>query len=252
MTQVALTELGPTGGPVVVFAHGWDRTGRDFVPVAELVADSAHAVLLDLPGFGDSPRPTQAWDTDQYAHCLREYIANELGHTRFIWVGHSFGGRIGLRLAAMADSPVQHLVIVGGAGLKVPQPWWRTLHRRLRGQWFRFKRRGRVGEAELIELEKRFGSADYVRSRETGLRDIFLKAVNEDQSDSVKRIECPTTLIYGALDTEAPPELGRRLNALIPDSSYVECPAFDHHSILTRGRHQVALAIKEALSEARR
>lgn len=247
-TELARIELGRPDHPAVIFAHGWDRRGEDFRAVAELVADRARAVLLDLPGFGDSPRPPDRWGTEDYARFLRQYIADELGYTSFIWVGHSFGGRVGLRLAAMADSPVSDLVIVAGAGLKLPQPWWEVLRGRVRSQMFRLKRRPDLGESALIALERQYGSADYVRSRETGMRDIFLETVNEDQSESVGDIRCPTTLIYGALDTEAPPVIGRMLHERIASSSYVECPAFDHSTILTRGRHQVALAVREALA----
>ncbi|MEO1574278.1 MAG: alpha/beta fold hydrolase [Pseudomonadota bacterium] len=181
----ARIELGRADLPTVVFAHGWDRHGEDFRPVAELIADRAHAVLLDLPGFGASPRPEASWGTEDYARYLREHIGDELGCSSFIWVGHSFGGRIGLRLAAVADSPVSDLVIVAGAGLKRPRSWWETVRARARSQWFRLRRRPGMSEADLIALERQFGSADYVRSRETGLRDIFLNTVNEDQSDSV-------------------------------------------------------------------
>ena len=100
----------------------------------------------------------------------------------------------------------------------------------------------------MIELEKKYGSADYVNSRETGLRDIFLKTVNEDQTENIKTISSPTTLIYGSKDTETPPVIGRMLNQLIPSSRYIECPEFDHSTILTRGRHQIALVLKEAIS----
>lgn len=250
MIDVKREELGRPDGPVVVFAHGWDRTHKDFMPVAELIAGSARAILLDLPGFGDSPRPAETWGTEEYARALRDLIVRELGHERFIWVGHSFGGRIGLRMASMQDSPIEHLIVVAGAGVKRPVPWWQSLRPWLRSQAFR-RRRGRATtEDALIALERRYGSPDYVRSRETGLRDIFVKTVTEDQSENARAIRCPTTLIYGARDTETPPAIGRILNELIPNSTYIECPVFDHHSILTRGRHQIALALKESIEGA--
>lgn len=248
MTEVARIEMGKTDGPVVFFAHGWDRTSKDFLPVAEMIADSARAVLVDLPAFGESPRPHESWGTEQYARFLRDHIVHELGHSRFIWVGHSFGGRIGLRMASMPDSPIDNLVIVAGAGIRKPQPWWSSLRTKIRSRWFKYQRDRAGSEDELVELEKKFGSTDYVRSRETGLRDIFVNTVNEDQTENAKTINCPTTLIYGSKDSEVPPVIGRMLNQLIPSSRYIECPEFDHSSILTRGRHQIALVLKEAIS----
>ncbi|MEM9726923.1 MAG: alpha/beta fold hydrolase, partial [Pseudomonadota bacterium] len=171
--------------------------------------------------------------------------------TRFTWVGHSFGARVGLSLAARpasaVESPVERLFIIAGAGVARPRPVSHRLRGKINGWRFRMRKAMARNEAELIALERRFGSADYVQSRALGLRDIFVKIVGEDQSDALPRITAPTTLIYGGRDTETPPELGRRMQALIPGARYVECPEFDHLSILSRGRHQIATLISEQI-----
>lgn len=240
--------LGHESAFPIVFGHGWGRDHSDFIPVAELLGDRARIVLIDFPGFGGSARPSAAWDTLDYAKATRAFLANELDIKRFIWVGHSFGGRIGLRLGEMSDSPVEQLFIVAGAGVKQPI----KLASRLRGKWrsWNFRRlKERVRDEQgLVELERKFGSRDYVQSRDLGLRDIFIKTVEEDQSALVAAIQCPTTLLYGGLDTETPPQIGKALHRLIPHSTYLECPEFDHHTILTRGRHQLALMLREALA----
>lgn len=240
--------IGTSGAPVVVFGHGWGRSHHDFIPVAEALSPIADCLLFDLPGFGESERPGESWGSEEYAADMLEGLTGEFGLRRFVWVGHSFGGRIGLRLAARKIPELAHLVIVAGAGVPRPSTAWERLRRRYRTARFRWARRGTTSDADLIELEKRFGSPDYVQSRELGLRDIFLNAVSEDQSDRLAGIACPTTLIYGSRDTETPPSVGRAIHRLIPNSEYVECPEFGHISILDRGRHQIALAVKERLS----
>ncbi len=252
MKPIASVELGNPDGPVVVFAHGWGRTHADFLPVAELIAGQARCILFDLPGFGDTPRPDDAWDTHDYADHMRSVLAEMVGDRPYIWVGHSFGARVGLRLAAPTGSPISQLVVVAGAGVKLPRPLWQQL----RGQWrsaqFKRKKAQAVGDEDaIIALEKIYGSADYIHSREIGMRDIFLQTVKEDQTNEVGRIIAPTHLIYGAKDTATPPAEGRVLHERIPNSVYIECPAFDHLSILTRGRHQIANVIKDILTEAR-
>ncbi|PRY74762.1 pimeloyl-ACP methyl ester carboxylesterase [Yoonia maritima] len=251
MKPIASVELGQPDGPVVVFAHGWGRTHADFLPVAELIAGQARCILFDLPGFGDTPRPDDAWDTNDYADYMRTVLAEKIGDKPCIWVGHSFGGRVGLRLAAQQQSPIAQMVIVAGAGVKLPRSLWQQL----RGQWrsFLFKRKKAraTDDYEIIDLEKKYGSADYVHSREIGMRDIFIQTVKEDQTNDVGRIIAPTHLIYGSKDTATPPAEGRVLHAHIPNSTYIECPEFDHLSVLTRGRHQIANVIKDILTEAR-
>lgn len=239
---------GAKDGFPIVFGHGWGRDHRDFIPVAELLGEAAHLVMLDFPGFGQSPHPGAAWDTRDYAEATRAFLAQELGLNRYIWVGHSFGGRVGLRLAAMPDSPVEQLFLIASSGIKRPV----SLASRLRGKWrgWRFKRlKQRAGgdQDQIRQLEQRFGSRDYVDSRDTGMREIFIRTVQEDQSRDLAAITCPTSLIYGSRDTETPPAMGRLLHRLIAHSTYLECPELDHHTILTRGRHQVTLMLGEAL-----
>jgi len=242
--------IGRDGAPWVVFGHGWGRTHRDFIPVAEMLAPVARSLLIDLPGFGATPRPEGDWGTQDYAAHIAGHLARTHGIERFVWVGHSFGGRVGLRLAAAPTPGLRHLVIVAGAGVPRRRSPWEEWRGRIRGAQFRRLKARATGEHEIVALEKRFGSPDYVASRDLGLRDIFVKTVGEDQTRAARAIDVPTTLIYGGKDTETPPEIGHRLHRLIKGSAYVECPEFGHISILDRGRHQIALAVKEALGAA--
>ena len=50
-----------------MFAHGWARSHHDFIPAAESLGALDTVVALDLPGFGATPRPDEAWDTARYA-----------------------------------------------------------------------------------------------------------------------------------------------------------------------------------------
>jgi pimeloyl-ACP methyl ester carboxylesterase len=52
-------------------------------------------------------------------------------------------------------------------------------------------------------------------------------------------------LVYADQDTETPPEIGARLNRIIPGSQLILLHGFDHHTILTAGRHQLVRHILE-------
>ncbi|MDC9701126.1 MAG: alpha/beta hydrolase [Alphaproteobacteria bacterium] len=240
--------IGTQGMPDVVFGHGWGRSHHDFIPVAEAIAPFANSLLLDLPGFGMSEPPEEAWGSRDYATYLVRYLKNHLGLKEFMWVGHSFGGRIGLCLASHQDSGIRHLLIVAGAGLPCSLPlsvWLRNAYRLI---CFRLARHLVGSGTALIALEERYGSPDYVQSRSLGLRDVFLHVVSENLLPEINRVHCPSTLIYGEGDIVTPPEIGRRFHRLIPDSVFIECPVFDHFSILSRGKHQIALAVREGLA----
>lgn len=248
--EIHFRKIGTGQGIPVVFAHGWGRDHRDFIPVAEAISPVATSFLLDLPGFGDSPRPEAAWGTRDYAHALHDFLLPRVG-PRMIWVGHSFGGRIGLRMAHAFPDMIAHMVLVASAGIPTPKARTpQTMIKTLRGKYrsAQFKRLVRdANEAERIALEKDYGSPDYVQSRALGLRDIFLATIREDQSANLPHIKVPTTCIYGENDGETPPAAGRRIAQLLRHGRYVQCPGLDHISVLDRGRHQIATAVKEAL-----
>lgn len=243
-----LVHIGDKAKPAIVFGHGWGRSYRDFIPVAEALAPVASSYLVDFPGFGDSPRPDETWGTEDYADHMVSYLREAQGLTEYSWVGHSFGGRVGMRIAARNDNPIQHLVLVASAGV----PRTRTMMQKWRGRQkgWEFKVRKSMAKTPdaLDALEKQYGSLDYIHSREIGMRDIFVRTVNEDQTHTLHLIDCPTTLIYGGLDFETPVEIGEKIAAGIANAKLIVCPHYDHISILDRGRHQIALSIKEQLA----
>ncbi|MEL7109187.1 MAG: alpha/beta hydrolase [Pseudomonadota bacterium] len=242
-----LVQIGDSSKPAVVFGHGWGRTYRDFIPVAEALAPVASSYLVDFPGFGDSPRPDETWGTTEYCEHILAYLKDAHDLSSFIWVGHSFGGRVGMRIAAAHPNAVNHLVLVASAGVPRSRSTLQKLKGRRRGLEFKLRKAQAKDDAALQALEQQYGSADYIQSRELGLRDIFVKTVNEDQTDTLPSITSPTTIIYGGKDHDTPVEVGEKLAAGIPNAQLIVCPHYDHISILDRGRHQIALCIKEQL-----
>lgn len=242
-------EIGNPKSPTVVFSHGWGRTHSDFFATAEALNGCIHGILLDLPGFGESTRPDKAWSTVDYANHVHDFLT-QLGVSKFVWVGHSFGGRIGLRLAALYPNTVKGLVLVGSAGIPRQRSFSSKLKSKFRSQLFKFKKNRAKSEAEIQALEAQYGSTDYIESRTIGLRDIFLKTVNEDQSSELPQISCTTQLLYGGQDLETPVEIGQRICDLIPSSEITVLPEMGHIDILNRGRHIIALRIKELVNRS--
>jgi pimeloyl-ACP methyl ester carboxylesterase len=242
------TTIGDTGGTPVLFTHGWARDHRDFIPTAEALAPFARSYLVDLPGFGATPRPDGAWGTAEYADHAVEFMRAH-GVNRFIWVGHSFGGRMGLRAGVRAPEAIAGLVLAGCAGIpRVRKPWdiWRS---KARQRIFKFKRDMAKTQAEKDALERQYGSVDYIHSAEIGMRDVFLATIREDQTPDLGRISAPTELIFGARDVDTPPEAGRRIAGAITGARYTEVPYLDHHTICSRGHHQIAMAVKDMIAK---
>jgi len=192
-------------GPVDVIAlHGWGRTGKDFVAVLT----GMNAIAVHLPGFGSAPPPPQAWSPADYATWLAQGIDKERPP---VIVGHSFGGRVAIRLAAHYPDLVRALVVTGvplgrrHSNKKPPLTLRlaKTLH-----TW------GLVTDARVDSLRQRFGSGDY-RAAQGVMRDVLVKAVNEDYFDDLARITHHVDLVWGENDVPAPLALAEQASSVL-------------------------------------
>lgn len=238
--------FGPEDAPVTfIWAHGWGQNHAAFLQLAEGFATRYRHILIDFPGFGKSPLPPEHWGTADYADCLAQFLETIPG--RKLWIGHSFGCRVGLRLAARHPRAVEGLFLISAAGLKRKLSLKKRISSAISVKTFKFlKKCIPLGLVDPEWLYRRFGSADY---RNAGpLRPVFVRTVNEYLGESARQIRCPVHFVYGDKDTETPPELGARFQALIPGSSLSILPGLDHYTVLGQGRHRVA-ALLAAFAE---
>ena len=85
---------------------------------------------------------------------------------------------------------------------------------------------------KLGEYAKKYiGSTDY-RNATPVMRETLVNVINEDLTSCAKKIQCPTLLIWGSLDTEAPIEEAKELEALLIDGGLVELPGRTHYAYL--------------------
>lgn len=228
----------------LVWAHGWGHSHLSLLPLAEAMRARTDSLLLDLPGFGVSPLPPVPWGTEEYADAIAEWL-HGLPARRRIWVGHSFGCRVGLRLAARHPEAIAALFLIAAAGLQPRHSWATRLKRMPHRLAFRAMRAVTPEGPARDRLRERYGSSDY---RAAGaMRPVLIKAVNEDQTEIARSIRMPVVLVHGEADTESPPEIARRLHALIPGSRLHLLRGFDHLTILGDGRHQVIHLLDELL-----
>jgi pimeloyl-ACP methyl ester carboxylesterase len=190
-------ESQPTSGPgTVVALHGWGRDRSDFADLLQLDG----VVVFDLPGFGTSPPPDQPWGGHDYARCVAAAVG-ELAADRgpLIVVGHSFGGRVALCLAAEFPHLVGNLVLIGVPLLRLDTV---KTSRAIRIA----KRANRIGlysDRRLARRRDSKGSADYRQSSGV-MRQILVRAVNEEYREELAAVSCPVELFWGRHDTAAP------------------------------------------------
>jgi pimeloyl-ACP methyl ester carboxylesterase len=243
-TLLRFESLGKKDAPSVVWGHGWGQDRRAFVPLASGLESFAAHTLVDFPGFGEAPEPPFAWTTAEYADETAKFLRAKFPG-KIIWVGHSFGCRVGLQLAARHPDLIAGLFLIAGAGLQRKRPVWQKTYFKTRVLVFKtLKRMVPLGLIKEEWLKQKFGSADYRKSSGI-MRGVLIKSVNEDLTEIARTITCPVALVYGMNDSETPPEIGERLQKLIPGAALTVLPGQDHYSVLAEGRHQVAPLLKQ-------
>ncbi|MBA2274059.1 MAG: alpha/beta hydrolase [Actinobacteria bacterium] len=221
--------LDAGSGPPVVVLHGWGGRIESMAPIAACLSRGFRVLAPDLPGFGESPIPRGLWGTPDYATWIGRVV-----RTRHIerahFVGHSFGAKTALQIAATQPELVDRLVAVGSPGLRTPPSASARLKRTLSKAAKAAGVLGPPGRAFKEAVFNKIASQDY---RDAGeLRPIFVKVVNEDLSDLLPQILAPTLLVWGAEEDAVPVEHGRRMAKLIPDAGLVLFEGAGHFAYL--------------------
>ncbi|MCY3849592.1 MAG: alpha/beta hydrolase [Acidimicrobiaceae bacterium] len=206
---IAEIPAAPLEAPIS-YLHGWGRSRNDFAPVA----NQRPGMLLDLPGFGSSAQPPVGMGSAEYAVEVLAAITEWADSERVLLVGHSFGGRIALQIAASAPQSVRGLIIAG-------TPLFRDESRSRPPLAYRVARRlhrlGLASDARLESARKKYGSADY--SAASGvMRETLIKVVNESYQAELNQIRCPTAFVWGRADSAAPVEDARRAQQIVEGS----------------------------------
>jgi pimeloyl-ACP methyl ester carboxylesterase len=232
-----------TGTPDVLALPGWARTHRDFDAVlAPADGEALEAIALDLPGFGSAPPPPEAWGTADYAAFVSQ-VLDEMTPPVVV-LGHSFGGRVALHLAAARPEAVRALVLTGVPDLlrpaTRPQPPLRFRTARRLHRW------GVLSDGTMETARQRHGSADY-RAAEGVMRQVLVKTLAESYEDQLAAISCPISLVWGDDDSAAPISLAEEVVRIHPGATLTVCPGAGHLTPLTASG-----ALRRAVVEARR
>jgi pimeloyl-ACP methyl ester carboxylesterase len=221
----------------IIFLHGWGVNKEAFNPIIERMTASNQYKLIsiDFPGFGESDMPNQPVGTSTYADWTIQFI-QKLGLDKVNLIGHSFGGRVSIRIASNQTGLVEKVILIDSAGVKSKL----KLKHHLKVQSYKFAKafiklvyRKEKFEQKIEELRKKFGSEDYRKSNPI-MRQVLIKTVNEDLSDLLPDIKAPTLIIWGEKDTETPLWMGEKMEKLIPDAGLVTFKGSGHYSYLEK------------------
>lgn len=215
-------------GKDILLLHGWGQNIEMMKMLGDNFSDRFRITILDFPGFGLSEEPSESWTIKDFADMLDEFV-KELGIKKPIIMGHSFGGRVAIRYSA--DHVVEKIVLFGSPCVREERELPLSV-KILKGI------KKLPGMDKIGEFAKNFiGSRDY-KAASPIMRQTLVDVVNEDLSKYAKEIDCPTLLIWGENDTEAPVEDARILEGIMVDAALIVLPG-THYAYIENLRQVV-------------
>ncbi|MGO9343789.1 MAG: alpha/beta fold hydrolase [Acidimicrobiales bacterium] len=225
-----------SGPPGVLALHGWRRTHDDFAgaigPASP--AGPCDAIAVDLPGFGATPPPPEAWGSADYAALLARMLdAGGPGSPDgpVVVLGHSFGGRVAVHLAASRPDLVRALVLTAAPVARPPE----AARRRPPAQ-FRIvralHRAHLLPESALERARNKYGSPDYVAAKGV-MRQVLVRLLAERYDEQLAALRCGVELVWGDDDAEVPLSVARSVVSLVPRAALTVCPGAGHLTPLT-------------------
>lgn len=219
-------EYGPADAPAVLVLPGWMAKASLYRIVADAISEKYRVILVDMPGFtGDTPEPPEAWNLDGFVDYTVALI-QALGFGSLTLMGHSFGGRIIIKMMNRPDLPfeVERIVLVDAAGIRHELSGSAKAKQKL----FRFAKHF-MSETQIEHYKETHGSADY-RAASPLMRECMVKAINEDLTPLLPGVKPETLLIWGTADTATPITDGELMERTMPDAGLARIEGAGHFS----------------------
>jgi 3-oxoadipate enol-lactonase len=236
--EVAYTEDGPAGAPVVVLSNSLGATREMWNPQVPALAERYRVVTYDTRGHGDSPTPPGPWTLDDLVDDVVALL-DRLGVPRAHVAGISLGGMTAMRLAAREPARVDRIAVLCSSAKADPQGFRdRAAAARSGGtaplapavvsRWltppFAASHPDLVGR-----LEGMIASSD-----DEGYAACCEVVADMDLRPDLERITAPTLVVSGADDPSLPPEHQQLIASGIAGSELLSVSPAAHLANLER------------------
>ena len=221
-------------GETVLVLHGWGSNIELFASMTAILSQKYRVVAPDMPGFGLSDEPKEPWCVDDYVDFVLKFL-EDFKPEKLIVLGHSFGGRVIIKMASR-DLPfeIEKVILVDSAGVK-PE---KTLMQKVRQRSYKIGRRvletapaKALFPDALEEFRLSHGSADY-NSATPVMRQTLVKTVNEDLRELMPNMKMPVLLVWGENDDATPLSDAKIMESLMPEAGLVTLKGAGHYSFL--------------------
>ncbi len=217
--------------PSLVLLHGWGKSAGDYGQLVELLRKEYTVTSLDLPGFG-MELITKPMNLADYASWVADRLKKEKIE-QCVLMGHSFGGRVAIKLVISKPELVSKLVLIDSGGIERKNLLIKSINS--------IKSIKSVVPESLQKVFRSiFGSADYLAATPV-LRETMKNVVNENLEFDLPKIKIPTLIVWGRNDHTTPLWQGELMHKLIARSKFEVIEG--DHGIAYRRPQEVAEAI---------
>ena len=244
MTSLHCRRLG-AAGPAIAFLPGLGLTTRYWESRVSPLAATHRLLLVDLLGFGQSPKPWTTYSVDRHVAALHDVLGAERSLTI---VGHSVGALLAVGYAARHPGQVSGLIALGLPRFEGEREASRFLRSRSTLDRWVLTNTIVAGIAcvltrhvarrllpRLLHGMPRDIVEDYVqhtwRSATSTVREVVYRY---DVCADAGRLppQMPVLLLHGGRDRTAPVANARELAGRHASWKFVELPEGDHHLLL--------------------
>lgn len=247
--DVNYIEEGVDSKYTILLLHGWGVEIETYRVLIDELKKNFKIYALDFPGFGKTPNPPITYNVEDYAKLTLEFI-NRLGLNNVILMGHSFGGRVIVKMVSKLGYKPEKIILIDSAGVKPkrkPIYYIKAVMYKIVKGAIRVVLGKNKSQKIITKYRNKRGSADYIAADET-MKKVFKTVVNEDLVSHFKDVTMPTLLIWGELDTATPLSDAKIMEKEMKDAGLVVIKGAGHYSFLNN-LNQVVLVINKFLEE---
>ncbi len=210
----------------ILILHGWGLQGSTYERLVSLFPSIYSVHVLDFPGFGKEPLLQTHLYLCDYVEFVRNFIRAKHIKSAII-IGHSFGGRVGVKLAFEYPDLVEKLILTG-----TPIIRHFTIRQRVGkivaviGKGVVSILPGKIGELLRKALYRFIGEYDYYKAG--SLKKVFINIVNEDLTVYARNISTPVFLVWGKDDSITPSSDVADIQKIMPHAQGVIVPGTAH------------------------
>jgi len=219
-----LTDIVPPwrGHETILFHHGVGTSLEIWSDWLPILVDRYRLLRFDMRGCGQSTRPPASfhWSIDQFVDDLL-CVADAAGVDRFHFVGESFGGTLGIALAARSPERMLTLTLANAAprgGLVRNLAGWHDLFEQSTKAWSDRMMDWRFAPGALDPPHRDWFEHQQETSDRTATLAIADLLARCDFAETLDKIRMPILLLAPGASPFIPLEVMRAMNASIAES----------------------------------